>query len=99
MTKSEMVARLESASAWVPGKRIKIDFGAEGIFLIDGVDRRIAEHDGAADTVISVSWDDLKALERRELDPMTALIQGRLRVEGDMAGALQLQGLIAQLRA
>jgi hypothetical protein len=27
MTKSEMAAKLNSASAWLPGKRVKIDFG------------------------------------------------------------------------
>lgn len=99
MTKSEMVATLREKDGWVPGKRIKIDFGGEdGIILLDGVAGAVVEEDRAADTVISVSWDDLKALGRGDLDPMSALMQGRLRVDGDIGGAMQLQGVIAQLR-
>ena len=30
MTKSEMAQRLNSANAWLPGKRVKLDFGSEG---------------------------------------------------------------------
>lgn len=98
MTKQDMVARLREKGAWVPEKRIKIDFGDEGVILLDGVAGAIVEEDQAADTVVSVSWEDLKALGRGDLDPMSALMQGRLRIDGDMGGAMQLQGVIAQLR-
>lgn len=98
MTKQDMVARLREKGAWVPEKMIKIDFGDEGVILLDGIAGAVAEEDQPADTVVSISWDDLKALGRGDLDPMSALMQGRLRIEGDMAGAMQLQGVIAQLR-
>jgi putative sterol carrier protein len=98
MTKSEMAARLKATDSWVPGKRIKIDLGDDGIVLLDGVACKVSEVDGDAETVISLSWADLKALERNELNPMMALMQGRLRVAGDMAGAMQLQGVIAKIR-
>ena len=98
MTKQDMVARLREKSAWVPEKRIKIDFGEQGVVLLDGVSGAIVEEDQAADTVVSVSWEDLQALGRGDLDPMSALMQGRLRIDGDMAGAMQLTGVIAQLR-
>jgi putative sterol carrier protein len=94
MTKSEMAAKLDEKRAWLPGKRIKIDFGAEGVLLLDGVEERVSEADVPADTDIRISWDDLQALKRRELDPMSAVLQGRLRIEGDMANAMQLTGLL-----
>ena len=36
MTKSEMAAALNEKSAWLPGKRVKLDFGSEGVVMLDG---------------------------------------------------------------
>lgn len=98
MTKSEMAARLGDSSGWVPGKRVKIDFGPDGVLLLDGISCRVTEEDGEADTTIAIGWSDLQALGRGELDPMSALMQGKLRIAGDMSNALQLQAVIAGLR-
>ena len=97
MTKSEITAILDAKRGWLPGKRIKIDFGSDGVVMLDGIAEAVTEEDGAADTVIGVSWDDLKALGRRELDPMAALMQGRIRIDGDFANALHLQSVFANL--
>jgi putative sterol carrier protein len=94
MTKSEMAAKLNSKRAWLPGKRVKVDFGPDGMLLLDGVAERVSEEDGEADTSIRISWSDLQALKRGELDPMSALMQGKLRIEGDMANAMQLANLL-----
>jgi putative sterol carrier protein len=93
MTKSEMAAKLDAKRAWLAGKRIKIDFGEQGVLLLDGVAGRVGEEDGEADTCVRIGWHDLQALRRRELDPMTAVMQGRIRIEGDMANAMQLVSL------
>jgi putative sterol carrier protein len=98
MTKSEMVDRLNEKQAWLPGKRIKFDFGAGGVVMIDGVSGHVSEEDGDADTSIVISWEDLEALRRKELDPMTALMQGRLGIQGDMANAMQLASLTSKLQ-
>jgi len=98
MTKSEMAAKLNSASAWLPGKRVKIDFGgSEGAIMLDGAANQVTEEDGPADTVIKISWEDWQAISRKEIDPMTAFMQGKLKVEGDMSAAMQLQGVMAKL--
>jgi putative sterol carrier protein len=98
MTKSEMAAKLNSASAWLPGKRVKIDFGSEGAVMLDGVANQVTEDTGAADTTIKVSWEDWQALAGGQLDPMTAFMQGKLKVEGDMSAAMQLQGVFSKLK-
>jgi len=98
MTKSEMAAKLNSASAWLPGKRVKIDFGEEGTVMLDGVANQVTEDSGAADTTIKVSWADWQALSSGQLDGMTAFMQGKLKVEGDMSAAMQLQGVLGKLR-
>ena len=98
MTKSEMVAALNEKSAWLPGKRVKIDYGSEGVVMLDGSANQASEEDGQADTTIKVSWEDWEALASGQLDGMTAFMQGKLKVEGDMSNAMQLQGVFAKLR-
>ena len=97
MTKTEMAEKLAAANAWLPGKRVKIDFGADGIVMLDGVADTVSEEDGAADTTIRIAWADWEAMNSGQLDPMTAFMQGRLKVEGDMSIAMQLQGVLSKL--
>jgi len=98
MTKSEMAAKMHEAQAWLPGKRVKIDFGSEGPVMLDGAAQQVTEEDGPADTTIKVSWADWQDLAEGKLDGMTAFMQGKLKVEGDMSNAMQLQGVFAKLR-
>jgi putative sterol carrier protein len=98
MTKQEMVAAMQEKSAWLPGKRVKIDYGSEGVVLLDGAANQVSEEDGPADTTIKVSWADWSDLADGKLDGMTAFMQGKLKVEGDMSNAMQLQGVFAKLR-
>jgi putative sterol carrier protein len=99
MTKSELVEKMCEAQAWVPGKIVKLDFGDEGIVMLDGASQSVGEEDGAADTTIRVSWDDWQQLASGQIDGMTAFMMGKLKVEGDMSNAMQLQGVLAKLRA
>ena len=98
MTKSEMAQRLNEAQAFLPGKRVKIDFGAPGVVMLDGTAQKVTEEDGDADTTLKVAWEDWEAMANGSLDGMTAFMQGKLRVEGDMSNAMQLQGVLAKMR-
>jgi putative sterol carrier protein len=98
MTKTEMATRLNDAQAFLPGKRVKLDFGAEGVVMLDGVAQTVTEEDGTADTTVKVAWADWEAMSNGQLDGMTAFMQGKLKVEGDMGNAMQLQGVLAKLR-
>ena len=98
MTKSEMAARLNEANAYLPGKRVKLDFGDEGVVMLDGAGSAVTEEDGPADTTIKVSWEDWQAMSDGKLDGMTAFMQGKLKVEGDMSNAMQLQGVLAKIK-
>ena len=99
MTKQELVQRMQQGQAWIAGKRVKIDFGADqGVVMLDGAAQQVTEEDGAADTTIKVGWDDWQQLAAGQLDGMTAFMMGKLRVEGDMSNAMQLQGVLAKLK-
>jgi putative sterol carrier protein len=99
MTKQELVGKMQEAQAWVPGKRVKLDFGDQGVVLLDGAVNQISEEDGAADTTIKVGWDDWQQMAAGQLDGMTAFMTGKLKIEGDMSNAMQLQGVLAKLRS
>jgi putative sterol carrier protein len=99
MDKSEMAAKLSAASAWIPGRRVKLDFGSEGVVMLDGAAQAVTEEDGPADTTIKVAWSDWQDMASGKLDGMTAFMQGKLSVEGDMSNAMQLQGVLAKMRS
>ena len=99
MTKQELVERMQDGQAWIPGKRVKIDFGGEeGVIMLDGAAQQVSEDGGDADTTIKVGWDDWQQLSAGQIDGMTAFMMGKLKVEGDMSNAMQLQGVLAKLR-
>lgn len=66
----------------------KVDLRGEGIIHIEGGE--VSNDDKPADLTVSISQNDLKALGRGELNPMTAVITGRLKVS-DMGLAMSLQ--------
>ena len=50
-------------------------------------------------TTLTLSEADAAAIGRGELDPMTAFMSGRMRVEGDMTLMLQVQAVQMQVAA
>ena len=99
MTKSELAAKMQDAGAWLPGKSVKLDFGGDGTILLDGANSLVSEDsDATPDTTIKIAWDDWQAMAAGTLDGMTAFMTGKLKVEGDMSNAMQLQGVLSKLR-
>ena len=103
MTKQELAAKMQDAGAWIPGKTVKLDFGDQGAIMLDGKVDQVTDLDaqapGVADTTIKVGWDDWQQLAAGQLDGMTAFMTGKLKVEGDMSNAMQLQGVLAKLKS
>jgi len=99
MTKQELVTKMQDAGAFVPGKKVRLDFGDEGAILLDGQANQVTEDaESPADTTIKVNWNDWQSMASGQLDGMTAFMTGKLKVEGDMSNAMQLQGVLAKLR-
>ena len=89
---------MNDVGAVLPGKTVKLDFGDQGTIMLDGVGNKVTEDDGAADTTIKIAWDDWQAMADGQLDGMTAFMTGKLKVEGDMSNAMQLQGVLSKLK-
>ena len=78
-------------------KKVKFDFGDAGKLFIDGLNGVANNSDDAADATIKVDWEDFKKIAYGGLDATMAFMQGKLKVEGDMSVAMQLQSLMKAL--
>lgn len=77
-------------------KKVKFDFGDVGKLFIDGSAGNVDNSDSDADATIKVDWDDFKKISGGEMDPTMAFMQGKLKVDGDMSVAMQLQSLMSK---
>lgn len=73
-------------------RSVKFDTGSDGVIVIDGT--TISTTDGPADCTIKLSLSDFEDLIAGELDPMSAFMTGKIKVEGDMSVAMALQQLL-----
>jgi putative sterol carrier protein len=98
-TVEEITQRLKTAVAGGPGltKTITVDLKGEGFIHIAG--NQVSNENAPADCTIIVAREDLESMVRGELDPTMAFMQGKLKINGDMSVALQLQPLLAAARA
>jgi len=76
------------------GKSLKFNLKGDGFIFIDG--GTVSNEDAPADLTMTVSMNDLIAIGEGKLDPMTAVMTGRLKLS-DMAAAMALQGKIRAL--
>lgn len=74
------------------GKSLKIDFKGDGFIHVDGA--AVTNADAPADCTVLVSLEDLSAMAKGELDPMSAMMRGRLKIQGDMSVAMKLQSML-----
>ena len=76
------------------GKTLKFNLKGEGFVYIDG--GSVTNDDKPADLTMTVSVDDLIAIGEGKLDPMTAVMTGKLQLS-DMGVAMGLQGKMQAL--
>jgi len=87
-----MQARAEKAESI--NNTIKFNFGDEQLFIDGTGDKNVVSaEDKPADCQVDVSFDDFIALTKGELNPMGAVMGGKIKIKGDMSVAMKLQSL------
>jgi putative sterol carrier protein len=76
------------------GKSLKFNLKGDGFIFIDGGE--VSNEDAPANLTMTLTMDDLIAIGEGKLDPMSAVMTGRLRLS-DMAAAMALQSKIRAL--
>ncbi len=94
----EVTQIMSANNAFVPGKRIKFDFGDDGAILLDGVAETVTSDNADADTVIKMSFDNFKKLAKGELNAAGAFMMGKIKISGDMGLAMQLQSVTSKIK-
>ncbi len=76
------------------GKTLKFDFGGQQLF-IDGTndENQVVAKDDSADCTIKISEENFVRLVKGELNPMGAVMSGKVKIDGDMEVAMKLQSL------
>lgn len=71
---------------------VKFVFGPESVLYIDGKSspNTVDNVDRPAQCTVKVSFADFAQLATRKLDPTTAFMMGKIKIEGDMSIAMKL---------
>lgn len=87
--------RVQAAKAPAMDKTLKFVFD-EGIVFIDltGDTPQITNDDREADCTITTKLATLDALRKGKLNPMMAVMSGKVKIKGDMGVAMKLQSLL-----
>lgn len=87
---TEKIRTLAAAKGGL-GSSIKFATDVGNVFLsADGV---VSNEDNPADCTIKVSQSDLEGLMSGDLNPMTAFMFGKIKIDGDMGVAMKLKDL------
>jgi putative sterol carrier protein len=95
-TLEELTDRIRRAAVSGEGlsRTVKLDLKGEGMIHVDGAS--VTNDDLPADLIVRISRADLVKLGKGELNPMTAMMTGRMKLS-DMGLAMSLQGEIQAL--
>lgn len=97
MTIQEFTEGIRSQAGNVPpfGKTIKFEF-EEGVVIIDGQGESttVDNNPRETDTTISTKLATIDKLRTGKLNPMMAMMSGKLKIKGDMGLAMKLKDFL-----
>ncbi|WP_029059520.1 SCP2 sterol-binding domain-containing protein [Stappia stellulata] len=72
--------------------RVKFDCGEAGVIFVEGSE--VSNEDKEADCTVRISEDNLESLLAGDLNPTTAFMTGKIKVDGDMSVAMKLGSIV-----
>lgn len=86
----------KAISAPALGKTLKFDFGTRQLY-IDGTGSQniVSEESKDADCLVVVSEENFIALATGNLNPMAAVMMGKVKIKGDMGVAMKLSSFFS----
>ena len=98
MTYEEFYAGVSKAAEKAPnlGKSLRLDLENDQFVHIDmtGDQAVVSQEAKEADTVVTTTVDTLHDLRTGNLNPMMAMMGGKVKIKGDMGLAMKLQDLL-----
>ena len=91
----DLIARVSRAvEAHPPSKKsVLIDFMGQGVMRI--ADGKVTREDEPSDVRVTATPENLIALAKGQLDPLSAVLRGKVKVKGDMGAILALRPLLS----
>jgi acyl-CoA dehydrogenase len=99
MAFEDVIEKVSTKAATIPaiGKSLRINLG-EDIIYIDGTgeENKVSSEDKEADCVVSLNEDTLHGLASGSINPMMAVMSGKVKIKGDISVAMKLQSLLGK---
>jgi putative sterol carrier protein len=99
MAFEDVIEKVSTKAATIPaiGKSLRINLG-EDIIYIDGTgeENKVSSEDKEADCVVSLNEDTLNGLASGSINPMMAVMSGKVKIKGDISVAMKLQSLLGK---
>ena len=89
---NQVCAELQPRVAGVLKGTARLDIAGEGSVMLDGDGARVG--DGPADVVLKASLPVLRAIVAGTLNPVMAVMAGKLKVEGSAQRALKVGAIL-----
>ena len=78
------------------GKTLKFNFGGQQLYIDGtGATNSVSNNNAGADCLVSIELGDFVSLFKGELNPMSAMMSGKMKITGDMGVAMKLQSLFS----
>ncbi len=87
---TQLNAKMESADF---DGNAKFEIEGMGAIMLDGSGARVADED--ADVTLSADSDTFQAIFSGDLNPTSAFMSGKLKIDGDMGAAMKLATVLA----
>lgn len=94
MTFQEINERISALAAQKGGMGVSFKFAfPSGIIVVNG-DGSVTNENVDADCTIAATEENFTALLQGDLNPMMAVMTGKVKISGDMSVAMKLQNLL-----